>query len=91
MAPNPLVSDRNVDFLLYEVFDVEALCRLPFYADHSRETFDIVLKNARKFAREVLFVGRNNRPVPMLGEDLERGGRDFVSNDDFHTLATSAN
>ncbi len=52
---NPLVSDRNVDFLLYEVFDVEALCRLPAYADHSRETFDLILKNARKFAREVLF------------------------------------
>jgi butyryl-CoA dehydrogenase len=52
---NPLVSDRNVDFLLYEVFDVEALCRLPAYADHSRETFDIILKSSRKFAREVLF------------------------------------
>jgi butyryl-CoA dehydrogenase len=53
--PNPLVSDRNVDFLLYEVFDAEGLCKLPAYADHSRETFDIILKNARKFAREVLF------------------------------------
>ncbi len=52
---NPLVSDRNVEFLLYEVFDVEALCRLPAFADHSRETFDIILKNSRKFAREVLF------------------------------------
>src|SRR5258708_16212554 len=52
---NPLVSDRNVEFLLYEVFGVESLCRLPAYADHSRETFDIILKNARKFAREVLF------------------------------------
>ncbi|MGH7440662.1 MAG: acyl-CoA dehydrogenase family protein, partial [Polyangiaceae bacterium] len=52
---NPLVSDRNVDFLLYEVFDVEALCKLPAYADHSRETFDIILRSSRKFAREVLF------------------------------------
>jgi butyryl-CoA dehydrogenase len=53
--PNPLVSDRNVDFLLYEVFDVEALCHLNAYEEHSRETFDLVLQNARKFAREVLF------------------------------------
>jgi alkylation response protein AidB-like acyl-CoA dehydrogenase len=52
---NPLVSDRNIDFLLYEVFDVEELCRLPAYQDHSRETFDLVLQNARKFAREVVF------------------------------------
>jgi alkylation response protein AidB-like acyl-CoA dehydrogenase len=53
--PNPLVSDRNVDFLLYEVFDVEGLCSLNAYEEHSRETFDLVLQNARKFAREVLF------------------------------------
>src|SRR5580704_4805620 len=52
---NPLVSDRNIDFLLYEVFRVEELCRLPAYADHSRETFDLVLQNARKFAREILY------------------------------------
>ncbi len=54
-ANNPLVSDRNVEFLLYEVFDAEALCRLPAYEEHSRETFDLVLQTARKFAREVLF------------------------------------
>ncbi len=52
--PNPLVSDRNVEFLLYEVFDVEELCGLNAYEEHSRETFDLVLQNARKFAREVL-------------------------------------
>jgi butyryl-CoA dehydrogenase len=52
---NPLVSDRNVEFLLYEVFDVESLCRLKAFEDHSRETFDLVLGGARKFAREVLF------------------------------------
>ena len=52
--PNPLVADRNVEFLLYEVFHAEEVCRFPAYADHSRETFDLVLQNARKFAREVL-------------------------------------
>jgi alkylation response protein AidB-like acyl-CoA dehydrogenase len=55
MIKNPLVSDRNVEFLLYEVFDAEALCRLDAYSEHSRETFDFVLESARKFAREVLF------------------------------------
>jgi butyryl-CoA dehydrogenase len=52
---NPLVSDRNVEFLLYEVFDAESLLSLKAYQDHSRETFDLVLAGARKFAREVLF------------------------------------
>src|SRR5262245_4579949 len=52
---NPLVSDRNADFLLHEVFRVEELTALPYFADHSRETFDLVLASARKFAREQLF------------------------------------
>jgi butyryl-CoA dehydrogenase len=52
---NPLVSDRNVDFLLYEVFDAEEVCELQAYEDHSKETFDLLLQNARKFAREVLY------------------------------------
>src|SRR5260370_23040548 len=72
MAPNPLVSDRNIEFLLYEVFDVEALCRLPAYKDHSRETFDLVLLNARKFAREVLLP--TYKPMDEAPPRLEGGG-----------------
>jgi len=71
---NPLVSDRNVDFLLYEVFDVEALCRLPAFEDHSRETFDLVLQNARKFAREVLFPtykAMDSEPAQMVGGGIK--------------------
>ena len=41
--PNPLVSDRNVAFLLDETHDAAALCSLPYYADHSRETFEMFL------------------------------------------------
>jgi alkylation response protein AidB-like acyl-CoA dehydrogenase len=52
---NPLISDRDVDFLLYEVFDAPSLCALPTFADHERSTFDLVLQNCRRFAREVLF------------------------------------
>jgi butyryl-CoA dehydrogenase len=51
---NPLLSDRDVDFLLYQVLDVERLCTLPYFAEHSRETFDLYLKSARRLAREVL-------------------------------------
>ncbi len=70
MTGNPLVSDRNVDFLLYEVFDVEELCRLPVYRDHTRETFDLVLQNARKFAREVVLPTYK----PMDGEPARLEG-----------------
>ena len=53
--PNPLLSDRDVEFLLYEVARADELCALPRFADHSRETFDLFLGSARKLAREVLW------------------------------------
>ncbi len=52
---NPLVRDRDVDFLLYEVHDALRLCALPQYADHDRETFDLFLGSAARLAREQLF------------------------------------
>jgi butyryl-CoA dehydrogenase len=74
MANNPLVSDRNVEFLLYEVFDVEALCRLDAYQEHSRETFDLLLQNARKFARDVIlptYKPIDEAPARMVGEGIK--------------------
>jgi alkylation response protein AidB-like acyl-CoA dehydrogenase len=74
MANNPLVSDRNIEFLLYEVFSAEEICALPAYADHSRETFDLVLQNARKFAREVLYPSykpMDENPPHMVGGGLK--------------------
>ncbi|GAB1332820.1 acyl-CoA dehydrogenase [Streptomyces sennicomposti] len=38
-----LLSRRDLDFLLYEWLDVEALTARPRFADHSRETFDAAL------------------------------------------------
>ncbi|MDY7225765.1 acyl-CoA dehydrogenase [Hyalangium rubrum] len=54
-SANPLLSDRDVDFQLYEVLDAARLCTLPAFAEHSRETFELVLGNVRRFSREVLF------------------------------------
>jgi butyryl-CoA dehydrogenase len=52
---NPLLSDRDIDFLLYELHDVESLTKLPVFAEHSRETFDLLLGSVRRLARDVLF------------------------------------
>jgi len=52
---NPLISDRDIEFLLYEVLDVEALCKLPFFAEHSRDTFDPFVDGARRLARKQLY------------------------------------
>ncbi|MCA9686141.1 MAG: acyl-CoA dehydrogenase, partial [Myxococcales bacterium] len=54
-APNPLVRDRDVDFLLYEVHGALRLCALPAFADHDRETFDLYLRSAAKMARELYY------------------------------------
>lgn len=54
-ASNPLVSDRDVEFILYEVLDAPLLCALPHFADHGRETFDMFLQGARRLARDELF------------------------------------
>ena len=52
---NPLVSDRNVDFLLYEVLELDRrLAPLPAFAEHGRETYDLFIASARRLAREVL-------------------------------------
>ena len=54
-SKNPLVSDRDMSFLLYEMLDAPSLCRLPDFAEHSRQTFDLLLASARRLAREVLY------------------------------------
>src|SRR5882757_7958882 len=53
--PNPLLSDREIEFVLYELCDGAGLCALPAFAEHSRETFDLFLAAARRLAREVLY------------------------------------
>jgi len=68
---NPLVCDRDIDFLLYEVLDAPSLCTLPTFAEHGRETFDLVLQNSRRFAREVLFP--TYKPMDAEPPHLENG------------------
>lgn len=71
-ANNPLLSDRDVDFILYELHDAAELARLPAFADHDRDTFDLFLGNARALARDVLFPAYR----PMDSEPpVFRGGR----------------
>ena len=48
------VSERNLKFLLYDVFDLSSLTSFEPYADHSREVFDMVLDTAMKIGRDML-------------------------------------
>jgi butyryl-CoA dehydrogenase len=47
------VSERNIRFLLYEVFDASSLIKYPRYAEHSREIFDMVFETALKLGRDL--------------------------------------
>ena len=49
------VSRRNLEFLLYEVHGVERLSALPYFADHTRETYDLVMDTALKLARNLMY------------------------------------
>ncbi len=68
---NPLLRDRDVDFLLYELLDAPSLCALPAFAEHSRETFDLYLRSVRRLAREVLFPAY--KPMDESPARLEAG------------------
>jgi len=47
------ISDRNLKFLLYEMFDVECLIKYPQFADHNREVFDMVIETAMKMGKDL--------------------------------------
>jgi alkylation response protein AidB-like acyl-CoA dehydrogenase len=47
-----LINRRDLDFLLYELLDVETLCRTPRYSAHDRATFDAVIDAAHVLAEE---------------------------------------
>lgn len=64
------ISDRNLKFLLYEMFDAESLLQYPRYADHSREVFDMVLDTAMKMGKDLF--------KPVLHE-MDRDQPEYVN------------
>ena len=47
-----LLNRRDLEFVLYELLDIESLTRRPRFAEHSRETFDAALGTAQRIAEE---------------------------------------
>lgn len=62
----PLLNDRDIEFLLYEFLDTEALLARPRYREHSREIFDASLRTAKTVAEKYfanhLVEGDQNEP-----------------------------
>jgi acyl-CoA dehydrogenase len=55
-----IISRRDLDFLLYEWLEVEALTKRPRYADHSRETFTAAMDTCEQIASD-LFAPHNKK------------------------------
>ena len=69
---DPLITERELAFQLYEVLDVEALCAHPRFADHDRGTFEASLHTAREIARDRFLP--HNRAADLAEPRIE-GGR----------------
>jgi len=52
---NPLLSDRDVDFLLDEVLELDAVLRWPAFAEHDRASAAAYIDACRRFARDALW------------------------------------
>ena len=52
--PDYKIDKRDLEFVLYEQFDLEALTQLDAYSEMGRETFDMILDQAVTFAKEEL-------------------------------------
>jgi alkylation response protein AidB-like acyl-CoA dehydrogenase len=49
------LSEKNLKFLLYDVFDATSLVQYPHFAEHSKEMFDMILDTAMKIGKDMLF------------------------------------
>lgn len=65
------VSERNIKFLLYEVFDAESFTRHPYFKAYDKSTFDLVLKAAMELAEGLLWPNfqEMDRNQPELIDD----------------------
>jgi len=69
--PAPVLSRRDLDFLLYDWLDVVSLTGRPYFAEHSRETFDGILDLSADLATKH-FATHNKKAdaeEPRIGED----------------------
>ena len=50
--PATLMNERDLEFMLYELFDSEALIKRERYQDHDRQTFNEVINTAKAIAEK---------------------------------------
>jgi alkylation response protein AidB-like acyl-CoA dehydrogenase len=78
-----ILNPRDIEFILYELLDVESLTAWPRFSEHGRETFDAALAAAEKIAtdkfaphnrkadlNEPTFDGKRVSMIPEVAEAL---------------------
>ncbi|MFW6428503.1 MAG: acyl-CoA dehydrogenase [Desulfosalsimonas sp.] len=64
------VNERNLRFMLHEVFDAESLTGYGYYSQHNRKMFDMVTDAALKLAKDMLF---------PLFEEMDRNPPELIN------------
>ena len=61
-------SKRDIRFQLFEVLNTESLTEYPYFQDHNRESFDMVLEAADQIAEKMLYplLTEMDRQEPQL-------------------------
>jgi alkylation response protein AidB-like acyl-CoA dehydrogenase len=61
-------SKRDIKFQLYEVINAESLTQYPYFQDHDRDSFDMILEAADQIAEKMLFplLTEMDRKEPQL-------------------------
>jgi len=68
------VSERNLKFLLNEVFDVTSLIQHPYYEEYNQKMFDMVLAAAMELAEGLLwpsFQEMDRNPPELVDDQVE--------------------
>ncbi len=54
----PVLDRRDLEFMIYELFDAEGLTTRPRYQEHNRESFDAAIDTAKALAEKYLLPNR---------------------------------
>lgn len=51
---NKFVSKKNLNFMLYDVFEAQSLAKYDYFGHHSKESFDLIIETALRIGETLL-------------------------------------
>ena len=85
-----IADRRDIDFNLYEMFELEALCNTDLFSEFNKKTFDLILNEARSFSVKELLptyedgdkIGVHfENGVVKVPESFHRGHKLYLENE----------